>query len=166
MKNDYDISKQYQDDMISAYNKVAPTCLMQMDAYRKAVKQPAPRYYGSARQAAQVLAPMMRGNFERVDMMIPNRRRMYYSLFEKVLEMSEKRAFVGKPLSYIVAFAVSSPAPEFFTTPESFRVLRSWLKNNHFDDSGRAQGVHARERQYLKLKKKRERAKELRNSPR
>lgn len=164
MKNDYDIEKQKQDDLINAYNQVAPHCLMQDDAYRKAVKQPAPRYYISAKQAAQVLSPMVRGDFTRVDMMIPNRRRMYYSLFEKVLELSEKRAFVGKSLLYITRFAVLSPAPEFFIGGDSFRVLRSYLKNGHYDDDGRTCGLPGRQRAYEKLKRKRERIKALKSS--
>lgn len=165
MKNDYDITRQFQDDLIKAYNKVAPTCLMQDDAYKKTVKQPAPRYYVSAKQATQILSPMVHGDFTRVDMMLPNKRRMYYSLLEKVIELSEKRAFVGKPLTYIVQFAVSSPAPEFFISGGSFRIIRSALKNNRYDDEGRMINAKYRERAYEKLKKKRERMKALKSSP-
>ena len=126
MKNDYDISRQLQDDLIKAYNQVAPHCWLQVDAYKQAVKQPAPRYYVSPRQAAQVIAPMVRGDFEKVNMMLPNRRRMYYSLFQKVVELSEKRCFIGKSLLYIMQYAVSSPAPEFFC---SFKKLHEVIKD-------------------------------------
>ena len=168
MKHYYDISKQFQDDLIRAYNAVAPHCWFQEDAYRKAVKQPAPRYYVSANQARQILAPMVRGDFSRVDMMLPNRRRMYYSLFEKVVELSEKRAFVGKSLSYIVQFAVTCPAPEFFTSHHSIDKVRDFLRNGHFDDDGRVQNVPSREVRYEKVKRKRERErnKKLKSAPR
>lgn len=159
MKNDYDITRQFQDDLIKAYNKVALSCLTQEDAYRKAVKQPAPRYYISAKQALQVISPMVQGDFSRVDTMIPNKKRMYYSLYEKVIELSEKRAFIGKSLTYIVKFAVCQPAPEFFIKGSSFRVIRSALLNNHYDDEGRMVNAKHRERSYRKLKKKREREK-------
>ena len=162
MKNDYDISRQFQDDLIKAYNKVAPTCLMQNDAYKKTVKQPAPRYYITAKQALQVLSPMVRGDFSKVDMMIPNKRRMYYSLLEKVIELSEKRAFVGKPLSYIVQFAVTSPAPEFFIGAGSFRVIRWAIKSNRYNDEGKLVNATYRERSYERLKAKREREKAYR----
>ena len=160
MKNDYDITRQFQNDLIKAYNRVAPTCLMQSQAWEKTVKQPAPRYYITAKQALQVLSPMMQGDFTHVDMMIPNKRRMYYSLYEKTIELSEKRAFVGKSLTYIVQFAVASPAPEFFITSSSFRVIRSALKNNRYDDEGRMVNAKHRERAYEKLKMKRKRMKE------
>jgi hypothetical protein len=100
---------------------------------------------------------MIQGDFARVDMMMPNRRRMYYSLLDKVIELSEKRAFVGKSLIYIVSFAVASPAPEFFVTHQSFRVIRSYLKNNHYDDDGRFTG-QSRIQNYQKKKQKRLRA--------
>lgn len=166
MKNDYDITKQFQDDLIKAYNSVAPHCWFQEDAYRRAVVQPAPRYYISAKQASQVLSPMVRGDFSRVDMMMPNRRRMYYSLLNKVIELSEKRAFVGKSLTYIVQFAVSSPAPEFFVGWETIRKVRTYIKHGQYDDEGRTRNVKSRVRSYEKLKRKRERMNALRSSPR
>lgn len=155
MKNDYHISKQFQDDLIKAYNKVAQSSWSQNDAYKKAVKLPAPRYYVSARQASQVIAPMVRGDFERVNMMHPNRRRLYYSLFEKVIELSEKRAFIGKPLTYIVRFAVSSPAPEFFVSPYAVAKVREYLKKGYFDEEGKMKQPPYLVRSYERLKKKR-----------
>lgn len=152
MKNDYDISRQFQDDLIKAYNQVAYTCYSQAEAYKKAVKQPAPRYYITPKQAAQVISRMVRGDFELVNMMRPNKKRMYYSLMEKVTELSEKRAFIGKSLIYIVQFAVASPAPEFFTAPENMRCIRSYLKNGHFDDDGRMKPMKSKIEKYERAK--------------
>lgn len=162
MKNDYDISKQYQDDLIKAYNSVALTSWTQEEAYKKAVKCPAPRYYISAKQAAQVISPMVRGDFERVDMMKPNRKRMYYSLYEKVLELSEKRAFIGKSLLYIMQFAVTSPAPEFFVSHHALAQVRSFLKNGYFDNNGKVQNIPYRDKAYERLKAYREKLREHR----
>ncbi|MBR1447858.1 MAG: hypothetical protein IJ588_03800 [Prevotella sp.] len=155
MKHDYDISKQFQDDLIKAYNSVAMLSWSQEEAYKKAVKQPAPRYYVSPKQAAQVLAPMIRGDFERVNMMIPNKRRMYYSLFDKVIELSEKRAFVGKSLIFIVQYAVISPAPEFFCSHERLHAIRSLIKTGKLDLEGKCAYYPANARAYEKLKKRR-----------
>ena len=155
MKNDYDISRQMQDDLIKAYNQVAPHCWLQEEAYKQAVKLPAPRYYVSPKQAAQVIAPMVRGNFERVNMMMPNRRRMYYSLFQKVIELSEKRCFIGKSLTFIMQFAVASPAPEFFCSFEKLHEVRSFLKNGKLDDEGRVINHKSRIDCYERLKAKR-----------
>lgn len=165
MKNDYDITKQFQDDLIKAYNQVAYSCLSQEEAYRKAVKQPAPRYYISPKQAHQVISPMLKGNFEKVNMMMPNRRRMYYSLYNKVIELSEKRAFIGKSLFYIMHFAVSSPAPEFFVSHRSIEQVRSFLKNGYYDDTGKVcVPLSYREKAYEKQKAFRKRIKEYKEN--
>ena len=155
MKNDYDISKQFQDDLIKAYNAVATKCWSQTEAYEKAVKQPAPRYYVTPRQAAQVISPMVRGDFRRVNLMLPNRRRMYYSLFDKVIELSEKRNFIGKSLTYIMQFAVSSPAPEFFVTRYTVEQVRRYLRKGYLDDEGKVVNCRSRNNSYSKLKAKR-----------
>lgn len=158
MKNDYDISRQQQDDLIKAYNKVAPTCFKQVDAYRKAVKEPAPRYYVTPKQAAQIISPMVRGDFSRFNKMSPNRKRMYYSLFLKVIELSEKRAFIGKSLIHIMEYAVLCPAPEFFINKEALAKTRGLLKCGYIDDSGKA-SVPYRVKAYERLKLKREKHK-------
>lgn len=162
MKYDYDISLQFQNDLIKAYNRVAPMCWSQEEAYKRAVKEPAPRYYVSAKQAAQIISPMVRGDFTRVNMMLPNRKRMYYSLFERVIELSEKRAFVEKPLSYIMLFAVTSPAPEFFCHYTRLHEIRSFIKNGKLDDEGRVIGHKSRAACYERLKKQRAELREYR----
>jgi hypothetical protein len=166
MKNDYYISRQMQMDLIKAYNKVAQKSWTQMDAYMKAVKQPAPRYYVTAKQASQVISPMVRGDFSRVNSMQPNRKRMYYSLFEKVIELSEKRAFVGKSLQYILQFAVSSPAPEFFVSYHILRMLRSNILLGRVDDEGRIVNRPGCFKAYERMKKKRARKKACRERAR
>lgn len=136
-KANWDISKQMQGDLIKAYNQVAPKCWTQQQAYERMVKQPAPRYYVTPKQAFQVIAPMVKGNFDRVNLMLPMKRRMYYALFKEVMKMSEERSFVDKPLWYIMKFAVSRPAPEFFITPRRAKQIRCWMKLNYYDEDGR-----------------------------
>lgn len=166
MKEDYDITKQMQDDLIAAYNKVSPTSWSLQTAYARAVKQPAPRYYITAKQALQILSPMVRGDFRKVDNMLPNKRRMYYSLLEKVTELSEKRAFRGKSLYYILRYAVTSPAPEFFIGISSLYKMRRLMKMGLIDDEGRTAPIESKIRAYEKLKAKREKRKEwLKNHP-
>lgn len=102
------------------------------------VKQPAPRYYVTPKQAYQVISPMMKGDFERVDLMAPTRRNLYYSLFEQVIRLSETREFIGKSLFYIMQYAVIQPAPEFFLSPTRARIIRYWVKSGAIKD-GRVQ---------------------------
>lgn len=165
MKHDYDISKQYQEDLIEAYKRVAPHSWSQIEAYRRTVKQPAKRYYITPKQAAQVISPMFRGDFSHVNAMMPNKRRMYYSLFNKVVELSEKRDFAGKSVNYIIQFAVLEPAPEFFVSHRVIAQIRSFLRNGYYEESGKVKEVPYRARSYEKLKEKRLKARLRRQHP-
>jgi hypothetical protein len=124
-------------DLMEAYIKVSGRCWTQMEAYEKMVKQPAPRYYVTAKQAYQVLLHMMKGDFEIVDSMPIRKKKMYYSLFEQVIKLSEKRSFIGKSLWYIVPFAINCPAPEFFISAERARHIRGWLRSGAIKEDGR-----------------------------
>lgn len=136
-KENYDITKQMQVDLINAYKKVCGSCWSQTQAYERMVEQPAPRYYVTPKQACSVISRMMKGDFERVNMMAPTRREMYYSLFDVVIKLSEKREFIGKSLSYIMKFAVAQPAPQFFISPIRARIIRGHIRNGVFDEEGK-----------------------------
>lgn len=121
---------------MEAYKKVCGTCWSQQEAYEKMVKQPAPRYYITAKQGYQVISKMMKGDFEMVNLYFPRRRRMYYSLFETTCKLMEKPAFYNKSLRYIMQFAVVQPAPEFFIGTQRARQIRRWLKSGTITPEG------------------------------
>lgn len=136
-KSNYDTTKQMQQDLIAAYKRVCGDCWTQHQAYERMVNEPAPRYYVSPRQASQIIARMVKGDFSRVEMMLPLRREMYYSLFKVVQELSEKREFIGKSLSYIMKFAVMQPAPKFYISPLRASMIRSFIRKGVFDENGK-----------------------------
>lgn len=159
-KSNYSISRKLHEDLMKAYCDVCEKSLSQLwsqrDAYARAVLQPAPRYYVSPKQAHQVLAPMFKGDYSHVDKMKDARRRMYYSLYNRVIELSQKRAFIGKSLWQIIPYAVNGPAPEFFIGVESIRKMRRFIKKNRFSSSGRiCVDMESRRKAYEKLKEKR-----------
>lgn len=137
MTTDFSVRRQLYFDLIEAYKAVAPHSWTQQEAYERMVKQPAPRYYVTAKQAYQVIAPMLKGDFERVNMMLPKRRKMYYSLFDEFVSLSEKPMFYNKSAWFIMQHAVARPAPEFFLSPGRAQHIRCWLKNGVIDEEGR-----------------------------
>ena len=164
MKNNYSISKQMYEDLIKAYIQVAPHSWTQKDAFEKTVKQPAPRFYVSPKQAAQIISPMLRGDFSKVDSMLPNRRRMYYCLYNRVVEMSEGWQFVNKSLSYIMQYAVVTPAPEFFISCTHMTKIRTFLKLGHIDEEGRVRPTPVSKMAYQRMVEKRKKMKELKKT--
>lgn len=136
-KVDYDMTRQMQKDLIKAYGQVCDSCWSQWEAYEKMIRQPAPRYYVSPKQAFQVISPMVKGNFEKVNKMQPRKRRMYYSLYRTMIRLSSKPSFYGQSLWYIMQFAVNEPAPEFFIGEQRARQIRRWLKKDIIDENGK-----------------------------
>ena len=132
-KSNYKIIEDMRDALMAVYRDVAPKCFSQRDAWEQTIKHPAPRYYVSPKQAYQRLLPLLDGDTSGLDAMKPERRRMYMSIFEKVMEASQRREFAGKSLWYIIPWVVSQPAPEFFIGAESIRKTFRYVKGNRFD---------------------------------
>ena len=127
-----------QDDLIKAYCKACDGGAWTMqDACNKAVKMPAPRFYISPKQAYLVISPMMKGDFERVDLLNPLKREMYYELFDVVTRLVEKREFIGKSLWYIMPYAVIQPASQFFISGHTLYCIRRDMKTGRINDEGR-----------------------------
>lgn len=116
-KKNFDLTAMQREDLMMAYRDVARACHKQEEAYEKVARHPAKRYYVSAKQAFEKLRKMVTGDFSEVDSMEEPRRRLYYNLFEKLNEMSQRKEYIGKSLYFICSFLVIEPAPEFFITP-------------------------------------------------
>lgn len=120
-KKDFELTAIMRDDLMAAYRDVVSSCYTQKQAWEKTVKHPAPRYYVSAKQAHDVLRKMVKGDFSEVDAFRPQKKSMYYSLYRKLLEMSQQREYLKKSLWYICQFLVIQPAPEFFLSTSALQ---------------------------------------------
>lgn len=137
-KTNFDLSAQFRHDLLEAYNndKCAPVALKQWQAYDHAVKSKAKRYYVTPKQAFQVLAPLIKGDFTAFNKRTNNdRKRMYISLLETTLKLIDKRQFKGKSLFYIMHFAVLQPAPEFFCNWRTLQKIHQFHLEGRFEQS-------------------------------
>lgn len=71
---------------------------------------------------------MVVGDMTTVDNLSDCRRRMYYSMFEKLQEMTQRKEMIGMSLWAICQTLVLQPAPEFFITPRTVRYIYSNYK--------------------------------------
>lgn len=127
-KTNYDLIARQREDLMMAYRDVAPRCHSQREAWIKVAAHPAPRYYVSPKQAFEKLRKMVMGDTSTVDVMSEPRRRMYYSLFNRLQELSQRKAFIGKSLYFMCTFLVGEPAPEFFLSPRTVEDIFSNCK--------------------------------------
>lgn len=90
--------------------------------YAMAAQSPCSRFWVSEKRAAEVISRMMRGEDTDVKS-LPLRNKMYRELLRRVQEWQAQNP--GHPLTDAVFAAVNSPAPEFYVTPESAKVIIS-----------------------------------------
>lgn len=93
-----------------------------IDMFGMAAKRPASRFWVSEERAAQVISWMLRGvASDRIERMVPQRRAMFEEIFRRVCAMME--ADPSLCMTHAVNEVVTSPAPEFYLTPKSARVI-------------------------------------------
>lgn len=90
------------------------------DMFGMAARMPASRFWVSEVRAAEVISCMLRGE-ARDPKQCEQKRRMYDELFRRVVEWRQLNP--GHPLSDAVFQAVNSPAPEFYLTEASAKVI-------------------------------------------
>ncbi len=87
--------------------------------FTRASLSPASRFWVSERRAMVVMSHMMKG--DQLLSMNQKRREMFYEIFRRVKELM--RLEPSLTLTEASFRAVNSPAPEFYLTPKSARVL-------------------------------------------
>lgn len=95
------------------------SCGSLSEAYERAAKSACSRFWVSEVRAAEVVSAMRRG-VERKDM-VPERRRMYEEIKRRVDRILESDPSLCATVA--VGMAVCSPAPEFYLTVNSARVI-------------------------------------------
>lgn len=122
-KKNYELTLMQRDDLMAAYRDVYRKCWTQQEAWRKTAEHPAPRYYVTAKEAWEKLRRMVRGDTSVVDRLGKSKRRMYYSLYDALLKLTEKREYSTHSLWFLCPILVSQPAPEFFIEPRTVKDI-------------------------------------------
>lgn len=90
-----------------------------MRRFQAAAESPASRFWVSERRAAEVVRGMMKGMS--IAHMSRKRREMFMEIFRRTREYMERHP--GVALEEAAFEAVNSPAPEFYLTAGSARVI-------------------------------------------
>lgn len=93
------------------------------------VNQPCKRFWVSEIRAASVIAKMMKGY--NLNDMHPSKREMYLEIYARVCRFRHLNPKI--PLSSIVADVVCQPAPKFYLSPSSAKIMiykakKEWYK--------------------------------------
>ncbi|MDE6296579.1 MAG: hypothetical protein K2L89_01925 [Muribaculaceae bacterium] len=87
--------------------------------YEMTAESPTSRFWVSERRASEVIGAMLRGIS--ISFMTPLRQQMFKEIFSRFLSYREK---FPKSTIYEATFnAVNSPAPKFYLTPKTVKIL-------------------------------------------
>lgn len=125
-------SKERSDDLMRAYDEYLASCdyIRMPEVYNNIVNMPSRRFWVSDIRAALVIAAMMRGEV-RLNKMCASKREMYEEIYRRVAILREK--YPLKTTSELCAMVVIQPAPKFYLTPGSAKIMickarKEWIK--------------------------------------
>lgn len=125
----FEYEQQRNEDLLDAFRRIiADMRHIRMDeAMRKLVAQPAKRFYVSEERAAIVIAAMLKG--KSIAHMRPNKQAMFNEILKRVKALQQKQP--DATIYSLVLQATHQPAPAFYLTPGSAKVILSKIKRNH-----------------------------------
>lgn len=125
-------SQERSDDLMRAYDEYIQSCdyIRMPDVYNNIVNMPSRRFWVSDIRAALVISAMTRGE-ARLDKMCASKREMYEEIYRRVATMREKHP--DKTTSELCAMVVIQPAPKFYLTPGSAKIMvckarKEWIR--------------------------------------
>ena len=116
-----EFGQQRNDELWLAYRRaIASSGVVSTEIlYEMTAESPTSRFWVSERRASEVIGAMLRGIS--ISFMSPLRQQMFSEIFRRFLVYREK---FPKSTIYEATFhAVNSPAPKFYLTPKTVKIL-------------------------------------------
>lgn len=116
---------EYAEERITAlmeeYDRYIASCnhIRMTEVFTHIVNQPCSRFWVSNIRAAVVIARMLKGG--KLKDMRPSKREMFQEIFKRVCHLKDLHPSMS--LSQLVAEVVSQPAPKFYLTPSSAKIM-------------------------------------------
>lgn len=117
----YEYEDQRNDNLMAVYHKiiVEANYVRMPDIYEKVANSPSRRFWVSEERAAIVVSSMMRG--DKLKNMRPLKREMYNEIYTRAMKLRDKHP--AMPISQLVTQVIEQPAPKFYLTPGSAKVI-------------------------------------------
>ncbi|MBR4040808.1 MAG: hypothetical protein IKJ09_00640 [Bacteroidaceae bacterium] len=117
----FEFAEQRNEDLISTYRRKMSECevIRLPKVLRETVQSPSKRFWVSEERAIIVVMQMMAGN--NLDRMQPMRKAMYEEIYRRTMKM--KMMNPEMTFTEIVSLVIEQPAPCFYLTPGSAKVI-------------------------------------------
>lgn len=127
----FECGDERDDDFMRAYCKQIEgrAVVVLSEVFRSLVDMPSKRFWVSEERAAIVVSDMMRG--ATLERMRPQKREMFQEIHRRTVALLEEHTDMA--LSVAVAHVVRQPAPRFYLTPQSARIIFYRIKNKWYE---------------------------------
>lgn len=117
----FEYTEERDDDLMRAYKEQISSCdnVYLPSLLARVVKMPSKRFWVSAERASIIISEMRRGN--KLTNMRPTKRAMFDEIYQRVMIL--KKAHPEQPYSQLVFEVIQEPAPQFYLTPQSAKVI-------------------------------------------
>ena len=131
----FEYERERDDDLLRVYRDAihAADHIRMPDILDAVVNSPSCRFWVSEERAAVVVARMMKGDTNMH--MRPMKREMFAEILRRVLQMRKDNP--DMPISMLVFHVVRQPAPRFYLTPGSAKVILSRIRKKRRNEHRR-----------------------------
>lgn len=122
----FEYERERDDDLLRVYRDAihAASHIHMPDILNAVVNTPSKRFWVSEERAAVVVARMLKG--DTCPHMRPQKREMFNEILRRVKEM--RRQHPDMTIAMLVFHVVRQPAPKFYLTPGSAKVILSRIR--------------------------------------
>lgn len=131
----FECEKERNDDLMRNYHFLLDQSvhISMPDIYREVVERPSSRFWVSEERAAIVVASMLRG--DDLGKMINNKKEMFREICSRVVKLRSEHPSMTV---YEACFrVVRQPAPKFYLTPGSAKVIICKAKEKWYEERKR-----------------------------
>lgn len=127
----FECEQERKEDLMRAYHEQIIACdiIRMPDIFKRLVNMPSKRFWVSEERAAIVIASMLRG--DTLSKMRPTKREMFFEIYSRVLVI--RKANPNMSVYEMVSKVVRQPAPKFYLTPDSAKVMFYKIKKQWFE---------------------------------
>ena len=114
-------SEEREKNLLKVYFNHLRTCkyISMPNVFNTIIRMPAERFFVSSSRATVVIAAVEHG--DRLEYMRPNKRRMFYEIYKRYKALRENDS--SSSISRLVGKVVSQPAPEFYISASSAKII-------------------------------------------
>ena len=126
-----DLMRAYREQLDIMYHAEEPICLPTL--YRRVAEMPSKRFWVSEKRAAIVVSKMQRG--DNLKTMRQMSREMFGEIYRRFVQLKKKCPHLKD--DDIITIVCNQPAPKFYLTPQSVKVIICKIKRGWYEERKR-----------------------------